>query len=361
MLTLKAQNICFAYKGQSPLFNDASFELITPIDRCSGSIVSVVGVSGCGKSTLLKLLAGIEIPQAGEIQLQPACTSVSYVPQEAVVFEHLSREENARYFQNLKAHHEHFQENLFQILLDRLKLRQTINSERPVSTMSGGERQRLTLLRAASIRPGLMLLDEPCSGLDVAVKREFLVMLRTVVDEFGLIVVYATHHRDEVFLTANQVLYVDRRSYEHAANLSLWKLDEFASRPPTLEAAQFASSAPLNILECNLAGGRVLTADSTETLGTCDAVGINPGRYQLVFPPELVQGCALPALNVTSHTFAGLYSFLRSGKDANLLLVGPKEAAQNRFVCLKGPVKFFDMSGTFVGLVELTEPQYITS
>ena len=208
MKSLSFNNISFGYNHDTPIFKDLNLE----IKAKQGHVVALMGASGSGKSTLLKLILENEKPQTGSIKFDMSNPVIAYLPQEPVLFEHLTPMQNARYFQRSSYYKKHFNENLFWELITSLNIQDVLEKSKSVLELSGGQRQRLSLLRALSIQPDLLLLDEPTNGLDATVKLQFLNKLREVVLKYGLMVIYVTHHKLETELIADEVIYISSNS-----------------------------------------------------------------------------------------------------------------------------------------------------
>lgn len=236
MKSIHINNINFNYKKGKPVFQNFSLQFVQY--EAKGKVTAIMGSSGSGKSTLMKLLLGIEKPLSGNIEMKPDNPVFSYVPQEAVLFEHLSIQDNARYFQFAGAFKKRFNEELYVELVNSLGLEDVVSAKKSVLELSGGQKQRLSLLRALSIEPDFLLLDEPCNGLDAEVKRSFLNKLREITQRYSLAVLYITHHKLEAQLIADDVVYLvqDKKTgtVKHAAQGSI---TEFMEKPPVLEAA----------------------------------------------------------------------------------------------------------------------------
>jgi len=247
MKSIQIDNISFSYKKGNPVFRDFSLQMTQ--EEGKGKVTVIMGSSGSGKSTLMKLLLGIEQPLTGSIRMNPANPVFSYVPQEPVLFEHLSIKDNARYFQFAGAFKNRFNEELYNGLVKSLGLEEVVNAKKTVLELSGGQKQRLSLLRALSIEPDFLLLDEPCNGLDAEVKRSFLNKLREITQQHGLAVLYITHHKLEAQLIADEVVYLvqDRKIsvVNYAAQGSFM---EFMDKPPVLEAAYLFRFSDIKVL-----------------------------------------------------------------------------------------------------------------
>ncbi len=170
--------------------------------------VAILGPSGSGKSTLLRVLAGLEPSAEGHVSLNdeiwldsdsgvnmPAWERrVGWVPQDALLFPHLSLRENLAYAGTGRPEVERMAESLFlSDLLDR----------RP-RFLSGGERQRVALGRALLSAPRVLLLDEPFSALDRPLRSEIAAMVRTFARETGTPIVLVSHDERDAELLADE-------------------------------------------------------------------------------------------------------------------------------------------------------------
>ncbi len=170
--------------------------------------VAILGPSGSGKSTLLRALAGLEPTAEGRVSFgdevwldsesgvyMPAWERrVGWVPQDALLFPHLSLRENLAYAGSGQPEVERMAESLFlSDLLDR----------RP-RFLSGGERQRVALGRALLSSPRMLLLDEPFSALDRPLRGEIAAMLRAFARESGTPIVLVSHDEPDAALLADE-------------------------------------------------------------------------------------------------------------------------------------------------------------
>jgi iron(III) transport system ATP-binding protein len=198
-----------------------SFGLRVAIDKLSLHIekserVVLFGPSGCGKTTVLRLLAGLEVPDKGEIRIDGrivASTGKNLVPPEkrdlGMVFQdlalwphmtvrhHLMFGLNARRVPKREAHVRARE------LLERVGLDHRIDA-RP-HQLSGGEQQRVALARALISRPSILLMDEPLSSLDEERRRTIAADLLGLQNQFGFTLIYVTHDRTEADMLAARV------------------------------------------------------------------------------------------------------------------------------------------------------------
>lgn len=339
MALLRFEGVTFGYSRHQALF-DGLTHTFGENGRKRGHVIAIMGASGCGKTTLLRLAAGLERPGAGRVLYHdPVDPVASYLPQKPVLFEHLSRRDNAEYYRRIQARRDRFDEDLFDALVERLRLASVLNAPGPVAALSGGEGQRLCLLRSLSIRPHVLFLDEPCTGLDVPVRNEFLGMLREIVDDQGLLVLYVTHHADEARLVADEVAYLQRR--EHGAvSLFQRRLNQIVEAPPTLEAAHLIADSPLNVVDCWVDGSLGGFSPGSRDFRIDPAAP--PGRYQLVFSPGVLDWNSTSGLVVLTTGRSDRYDFVSFGGNGHRTrLVAPTNAAATERLRLLGPALLF--------------------
>ena len=180
-----------------------------------GESVALLGPSGCGKTTLLRLIAGLERPLAGTIQLgdkfvagpsgrggtwiAPESRRVGMVFQDWALFPHLTVGRNVGYgLERAKRTPRRIAEALDLVGLAGFE-------DRMPSTLSGGQQQRVALARALAPRPGVLLLDEPFSNLDSSLREEVRSEVRRLLLELGITAVFVTHDQDEAFVVGDRV------------------------------------------------------------------------------------------------------------------------------------------------------------
>jgi iron(III) transport system ATP-binding protein len=197
----------------------------------TGTLVTLLGPSGCGKSTTLRLIAGLEHPTSGRIEiggrevtgLSAAERDVSMVFQSYTLFPHMTVLGNATY--RLRA------SGLGRAAAARLA-RQKLAlvglaglEERPPSELSGGQQERVAVAQAIVLEPKVLLFDEPLSNLDAKLRRHVREEVRALQQELGLTVVYASHEQTEALAASDRIVVTDagriaqdgtpRQLYEH--------------------------------------------------------------------------------------------------------------------------------------------------
>ncbi|MBL4676392.1 MAG: ABC transporter ATP-binding protein [Mucilaginibacter sp.] len=242
------QDLSFGYNKSRQIFSDLSFTLKQENPSESGYVTAIMGSSGAGKTTLLKLILGIERQYGGTIRMLPSGAVHAYVPQEPVLFEHLSPLQNARYFEHLSVYKDRFDPVMFDILTDSLNL-QDVLKQKMVTELSGGQKQRLSLLRALSIRPDFLFLDEPCTGLDADVKLHFLFKLKELAANHNIFLIYITHHHDEAELIADNLIYLTSPRSDTARQIFHGPIRDMLREPPHLDIEKSFKFPSLNVFK----------------------------------------------------------------------------------------------------------------
>ncbi len=172
-----------------------------------GEIVALFGPSGCGKTTLFRLIAGLEEPDSGQINLAPQ-TRLAYSFQEPRLLPWKTVDDNIFFVQqNFLSDTE--AEDIRAELLDYTQLTSFKNSY--PAQLSGGMKQRLELLRALSIKPDLLLMDEPFKSLDYRLKIKLREMLLDIWlrDRFGMLLI--SHDPEEAVMLADRIYLISGR------------------------------------------------------------------------------------------------------------------------------------------------------
>jgi ABC-2 type transport system ATP-binding protein len=168
------------------------------LSAAAGELVAVIGPNGAGKTTLLSILAGIQRPDSGTISRAPS--EIGWVPQQAALYGKLTVAENLRLFARLEKRPD--PEAVVERMLDQTGLRDRAGDQ--VSTLSGGNRQRVNIAIGLLSEPEVLLLDEPSAALDPRQREklwEFILELAAA----GTTVVYSTHNVQEADRHAHQV------------------------------------------------------------------------------------------------------------------------------------------------------------
>jgi len=174
----------------------------TDLDVAPGEALALIGPNGAGKSTLLAILAGALEPSAGTVDRADG-VRVGWVPQRPAYYDRLTARENLELFARLEGEPDP------QAAAERLLERFDLPADRPTSTLSVGNRQRLNVAVGMLGTPRVLLLDEPTASLDPGQRRRLWDTV-TVVREQGGAVVFATQNLDELELYATRVAVLQR-------------------------------------------------------------------------------------------------------------------------------------------------------
>ena len=257
MTNIKFEKISFGYNKKEKILNSINFEIVSKENK-RGYVCALMGESGTGKSTILKLILGLLKPNEGRINIHPQNPVISYLPQEPVLFEHLSPMNNALYFSNIKHYQSRFDANIFKDVVKLLELEDVLNSNKEIVNLSGGEKQRISLLRALTINPNIILLDEPCTGLDIRVKHQFLIGIKELIEKYNLFVLYVTHLKDEVELIADDVLYLMKNEEIGCVDDIVYdSVDGFLTQPRNCEAGYIFHLPKMNLLKFSVVKNQI--------------------------------------------------------------------------------------------------------
>jgi len=177
-----------------------------------GEIVSLLGPSGCGKTTLLRIIAGLESPDKGSeiwfdddnVTLLPVeRRQVGMVFQSYALFPNMSVRANIGYGLKMQKLSKDEIETRVTEVLELCQLQKF--SSRSIDALSGGQRQRVALARAIAPRPRMLLLDEPLSALDAALREILRDELAILLREFNITAIFVTHDQDEAMAIADRV------------------------------------------------------------------------------------------------------------------------------------------------------------
>ncbi len=248
--------------GLSKIFGGVAALQDIDLAVTSGEFLVVIGGSGSGKSTLLRLLAGLETPTSGRIaidgrdvtDLAPARRGIGMVFQSYALYPHLSVAENIAFPLRVAKVPKVEREAQVGRVAEMLDL-DPLLARRP-RALSGGERQRVAIGRAIIRNPQVLLLDEPLSNLDAALRVRLRHMFARLHQELGTTMIYVTHDQAEGMTLANRIVVMNRGRIEQVGP----PLDLYA-RPATLTVAKAIGSPAINLME--------VTIDAQSAEGTC--------------------------------------------------------------------------------------------
>ncbi len=202
------------------------------VDIPPGSLTALLGPSGGGKSTLLRIIAGLEDPDEGTVEiggtdsttLPPQRRNVGFVFQHYAAFKHLTVFRNVAFGLEIRKEPKAKVRQRVHELLELVHLEQF--ADRYPQQLSGGQRQRMALARALAVEPEVMLLDEPFGALDAKVRKELRDWLRRLHDEVHVTTVFVTHDQEEAMEVADEIVVVNDGRVEQIGSP-----DELYDRP----------------------------------------------------------------------------------------------------------------------------------
>jgi putative spermidine/putrescine transport system ATP-binding protein len=216
------------------------------LDVVDGEFLTLLGPSGSGKTTTLRLVAGFELPTAGEVRLggrdvtrlPPFVRDVNTVFQDYALFPHLSVRGNVEYGPRVKRVPRARRRELVERALATVRL-EGFGERRP-GELSGGQRQRVALARALVNEPRVLLLDEPLGALDLKLREQMQVELKTIQREVGVTFVLVTHDQDEALTMSDRVAVFHRGRIEQVGTPT-----EVYDNPATAFVAGFVGTSNL--------------------------------------------------------------------------------------------------------------------
>ncbi len=208
MAFLEIKNISKSFEGKSVLNN-------VNISVKKGDFVSLLGKSGCGKTTLLRIIAGLELPDSGQIFLNGTeitsnpvqSRNIGFVFQNYALFPHMNIFENIAYGLKIKKLTAGVINKKVEDIMDKVGLSSKKNTN--VSLLSGGEQQRIAFARAIVTEPEIILLDEPLSNLDFSLRIQARNELKRLQNETGITSIYVTHDQSEALALSDYISVMD--------------------------------------------------------------------------------------------------------------------------------------------------------
>lgn len=276
---VKLTGVSVAYRGDRGTDIGAVDDVSLDIEP--GSIVALLGPSGCGKTSLLRAIAGLEEPVAGEISIggrvvssrptaagtskrtwvQPEQRNVGMVFQDGALFPHLTTRQNIAFGLRSLPTKLSRRESIDRV--DRLlELVDLVGyGDRMPGTLSGGQQQRVALARSLAPRPKVLLLDEPFSALDTALRVQVRAEVSTILRDIGVTTIFVTHDQDEAFVLGDHVAVMHTGEIEQFGTP-----DELYRSPESPWVAGFVG-------EANFIAGSV-TSDAAGTGSAATPIGV---------------------------------------------------------------------------------------
>lgn len=269
------------------------------VDIADGEFFVMLGPSGCGKTTTLRMVAGLELPTAGEIRIQgrdvtfeePRHRDIAMAFQDYGLYPHLTVRGNIEF--PLKVRGVAPAERKVKVEDVATKMGISHLLDRKPGQISGGQRQRVSLARALVRNPRVFLMDEPLSNLDAKLRAVMRTEIKKLVTELGITTIYVTHDQIEAMSMADRIAVMkDGDMVQIASPLEMYE------RPQTRFVAEFIGSPAMNLLPATVkADGKMrcdlpilaqllpdfeLTANPVAPADKAAFIGIRPEHLSLV-------------------------------------------------------------------------------
>ncbi|OQY51802.1 MAG: ABC transporter ATP-binding protein, partial [Desulfobacteraceae bacterium 4572_89] len=242
MSTITLKDACKSW-GSTQALTNINF-------KCeNGKLLVLLGPSGCGKSTTLRLIAGLDTPTSGIVEiggrdvsnLPPVKRNISMVFQNYALFPHLSVEENILFGLKARKVPKNEQKKRLENAADLLGLSNLL--DRKPAQLSGGQRQRVALGRSIVAQVSVCLMDEPLSNLDAKLRQEMRQEIRALQQRLKMTMIYVTHDQVEAMTIADRIILMkDGVIEQHGTPEDLY------NRPATAFTGSFIGNPPMNIL-----------------------------------------------------------------------------------------------------------------
>ena len=261
MAEVRLENVC------------KSFGDVKAVDNISlhvkdGEFIVLLGPSGCGKTTTLRCVAGLEHVDEGKIfiderdvtDLPPAQRGLSMVFQSYAVFPHMTVFDNIAFGLKLrKASPDQIKERVKEVA-SLVQIEDLI--DRYPYQLSGGQRQRVALARALAVEPKVLLLDEPLSNLDAALRLQMRAELKLLQKKSKVTTLYVTHDQVEAMSMGDRIAIIRNGSLEQVDTP-----ERVFNHPENVFVGNFIGSPPMNMLECDVVeGGSIAIGNFTYKL-----------------------------------------------------------------------------------------------
>ena len=201
-------------KHISKVYDDNGFKAVDDfnLEVKRGEFVTFLGPSGCGKTTTLRMIAGFELPSGGEILLNGEDISrlpankrpINTVFQRYALFPHMNIYDNIAFGLKLKKLPKDEIRKKVKRVLSIVDLEGFEN--RKIATLSGGQQQRIAIARALVNEPEILMLDEPLGALDLKMRKEMQLELKSMHDRLGITFIYVTHDQEEALTMSDKIV-----------------------------------------------------------------------------------------------------------------------------------------------------------
>lgn len=271
--------------GKKEIVRGVSFE----VER--GQLLALLGPSGCGKTTTLRMIAGLEVPDYGEIWIDGALASssqkivmsqkerhIGMVFQDLALWPHMTVYKNIEFGLKTLGLTRTERQKRIEAVLGKVNMQKYAN-EYP-ARLSGGQQQLIAIARAIVTEPRLLLMDEPLSNIDIKLREDIRQEIRRIQQETQITTVYVTHDQEDAFLLANKVAVMNAGILEQVGSP-----EEIYSSPASLFVAGFVGES--NIIHVKIVDRNRILTPWGELV--CNTKGHERGNAFLFFRPQYTE------------------------------------------------------------------------
>ena len=300
------------------------------LDIARGETLVLLGPSGCGKTTMLRIIAGLEQPDAGgkvvfdgrDMTAVPIeRRNIGMVFQSYALFPNMTVSENIGYGLKIRGVSARERAGRVAELVELTNISGLEN--RRIDQLSGGQRQRVALARAVAIRPGILLLDEPLTALDAALRDRLRSELNRMLRALGITAIYVTHDQSEAMELGDRVVVMQK-----GAIAQIGTPREIYFTPRNRFVAEFIGAA--NIVEAAIEGGHLVMPGGRQPIGSADM----PMAIAMIRPETIrvtEAGAAPLSGTIDSVSFIGdRQRLVVSGASDRLLAIDAPNTVQAR-------------------------------
>ena len=295
------------------------------LDIARGETLVLLGPSGCGKTTMLRIIAGLELPDAGGKVLFDGKDmtpvpierrNVGMVFQSYALFPNMSVSDNIGYGLKIRGvpHKERAARVAELVALTNI----TGLENRRIDQLSGGQRQRVALARAVAIRPGILLLDEPLTALDAALRDRLRGELNRLLRALGITTIYVTHDQSEAMELGDRVVVMQKGTIAQIGTPR-----EIYFTPKSRFVAEFIGAA--NIVEAAVEGGHLVLPGGRQPIG---------GDTNMLAAVAMIRPETIRVVEAGSAPLSGIIDSVSFIGDRQRLVVS---GASNRLITVDAP------------------------
>ncbi len=274
----------------SKQFGDAYAVEDFNLDIEKGEFVSFLGPSGCGKTTTLRMVAGFEIPTAGNITLggkditdkAPNQRNVGMIFQAYALFPNMTVSQNIGFGLRIRKESEAAIKERVDEMINLINLQKHANKY-PFQ-LSGGQQQRVALARALANRPQVLLLDEPLSALDAKIRVSLRAEIRAIQKRLGITAIFVTHDQEEALSISDRIVVMNEGRIEQVG--TPFEIYNFPQTPFVASFVGSLNTAPAEVVDpakglLSMDGVKFLSAAKMNVLKAGDKVrmAIRPERF----------------------------------------------------------------------------------